>query len=97
MVVACEGLRRIDAKELNSSLGGSRKEGLPERWAEFYEKHEGLKGVMSLSLPGYSSKYDLAVVQISSACGWLCGGDSFWIAKKVSGKWQVDIDTRIPG
>lgn len=96
-VDACDGLRRIDAKELDSYLGDSRKEGVPERWMEFYEKNEGLEGVLSLSLPGYSSQGDLAIVQVSSSCGWLCGGGSFWLVKKASGKWRVDTSKKIPG
>lgn len=97
VVDVCDGLKRMDQKEIDSYLETRGKGSLPERWMAFYEKFPDAKGVMYLSLPGYSTQGDIAVVQVSGVCGWLCGGGSFWILQRVSGHWQVDKNKTVQG
>jgi len=96
-VKLCNGLRAKDSKTLDEELESLSNRGTPERWAALFVKHRGLKGIIRFSLPGYSSKGDVAVVQVAIACGWLCGNGSYWFMKKVSGRWQVDKDVWLPG
>lgn len=96
IVETCEALRLVDRLEIDRYLAASALDS-HDRWAAFYEKFTNAVGVMSLSLPGYSTDGDLAIVQVASACGETCGGGSFWLLRRVSGQWQVEVGKVIPG
>lgn len=89
-VDSCKSMRLVNGDEIDRYLELS-KLGMHERWAAFYEKFIDASGVMAISLPGYSTEGDLAVVQIAGSCGETCGGGSFWVLRKISGRWQVDV------
>lgn len=93
----CEGLRRTDAKEIDNYLENPSWGAMRERWAAFYKRYVDAKGVMTLSLPGYSKSGDVAIVQVSGACNDLCGSGFFWVLRKVAGRWQVDPHRVIQG
>jgi hypothetical protein len=90
MLEACSGFKFVDGKVVDSYLESPEKGGMPERWMAFYAQFPDAEGVMYLSLPGYSKHGDVAIVQVASACGWLCGSGFFWILRKESDRWQVE-------
>jgi len=58
-------------------------------WDGFYQAFPGSSGILSLSLPGYSTNGNLAVVQVAYACGPLCGAGFYWVLEYVHGQWVV--------
>jgi hypothetical protein len=58
-------------------------------WKEFYKEHPHAGGYWQLSLPGYSSADDEALVYVSHGCGWLCGTGHLYLLRKQAGKWEV--------
>lgn len=58
-------------------------------WQPFHQSFPKAAGILSLSLPGYSESGQLAVVQVSYACGLSCGSGEYWILKNIKGKWVV--------
>lgn len=94
VVHTCKFIRLVDREELDRYFEISDTH---EQWLAFYSKFSNASGIMSFSLPGYSTQGDLAVVQIASSCGETCGGGSFWVLRKVSGRWEVEVGKVIPG
>lgn len=89
-VDSCSSMRLVDGDEINRYLELSNLD-IHERWVAFYKEFKDASGVMTISLPGYSTEGDLAIVQIAGSCGETCGGGSFWVLRKTSGRWQVDV------
>jgi hypothetical protein len=87
---SCKSMRLVVGGEISRYLEVSTLN-MHERWAAFYRKFTDASGVMTISLPGYSAEGDLAVVQVAASCGETCGGGSFWVLRKISGRWQVDV------
>lgn len=58
-------------------------------WHGFHNAFPKAVGILSLSLPGYSTNGQVAVVQVSYACGPLCGSGEYWVLRKVDGNWVV--------
>jgi hypothetical protein len=87
---SCAGLKLVESAEINSYLEANPRPAGYDGWAAFYSRFEGSGGLFMLSLPGYSEKRDMAVVQIASACGETCGDGTFWILRKTSGHWQFE-------
>jgi hypothetical protein len=84
----CAGLRLTSQGAVDAALTpreGDRSFG----WSSFYDTFPGAKGVIHLSVPGYSARRDVAVVQVSGACGWLCGGGTWWVLRRQNGRWLV--------
>ena len=86
----CKNLRRTDGGEIDNYLENRSLGGMPERWIAFYKKYVDAEGVTWLSMPGYSTEGDLAIVQVSGACDYLCGSGFFWVLRKTAGQWQVE-------
>lgn len=86
-VETCDKLKRLVTKEVDPAAPG--KGDIYERWAAFYEKNPEVNGIMYFSLPGYSSRRDVAIVQVVGSCGATCGNGVFWILRKESDRWRV--------
>ena len=86
----CRSIRLIDGDEINRYFEQSNLD-MHERWTAFYERFADASGAMNISLPGYSTQGDIAVVQIGTSCGETCGGGSFWVLRRIAGRWQVDV------
>lgn len=92
LVESCASLRIVDKAEIDRYMEipiESRPMGF-DAWSAFYAGFKGAQGLLTLSLPGYSTQRDIAIVQVAGACGELCGNGSFWILRKVSGRWQFE-------
>jgi len=76
-------LRQIRAALEPSVLGGGG-------WQEFHKVFPGAAGTAYLSLPGYSSNGELAIVQVSRGCDYFCGSGFNLVFRKVDGKWTFD-------
>lgn len=58
-------------------------------WQPFHKAFPKAVGLLSLSLPGYSANGQVAIVQVSYACGPLCGSGGYWVLHRVNGNWVV--------
>jgi hypothetical protein len=91
--VACNGARPHREQELqrffDRKLVTSGKASLDEAWEKLYESFPGATGWMSVSLPGYSPKGDIAVVYTAHHCGSLCGQGFYVYLRRANGQWQV--------
>ena len=94
----CDGLKVANQDEIDLYLK-QKKSPQPGcyRWCAFYRRFIDAQGIMSLSLPGYSNQGDFAVVQVSAACGQVCGSTSFWVLRRISGRWQLDPSKSVQG
>lgn len=72
-------------------VAGSKLQALFEKswWPGFRRAYPHASGTFSLSLPGYSLNGTTAIVQVSSACGGLCGGGFYWVLQYANGKWVI--------
>jgi hypothetical protein len=98
-VETCPNLRRVDAQEIDRYLERPKNDRPPgyDRWSAFYGRFLNAQGVVRLSLPGYSEQGEVAVVQVSAACGETCGSGFFWVLHRVSGHWQLDFRNSVQG
>jgi hypothetical protein len=95
----CANLKRVNAAEIDHYLERPKND-RPigyDRWSAFYDRFADAQGVMRLSLPGYSVQGDLAIVEVSAACGETCGSGFFWILRKAAGHWKLDLQSSIQG
>jgi hypothetical protein len=99
VVKACGTLKFVDATELDNYFGAHGPATIPrgDPWEMFYKKFANASGMMSISLPGYSTDGMLAIVQVAAACGQTCGGGSFWILQRTSGHWRIARDKTVQG
>lgn len=84
-------LRRVDQARLTSEIQAAMQNS-PRRtnqWSAFYAKFPNAKGIVRLSLPGYSASGVTAVVQVSIACGDLCKSVSYWVLERAADRWKV--------
>lgn len=91
----CPKLKGASQSEIDVSMNVRQPDGSTIGWPGFYKAFPGATGAMYLTLPGYSKHGDLAVVQVAGACNDLCGGGSYWILRKIDGKWL--LDKTVPG
>jgi len=93
--LSCAGVRLHDRGAIDRLFGlaSASEEGvsLDERWKKFYASFPGAHGWMTLSLPGYSSDRDIALVYVAHYCGSLCGGGAYVYLRRVEGQWKVII------
>lgn len=78
----CKGFMRVSGLKLQSLF---KKSG----WPGFHKAYPNASGTFSLSLPGYSLDGAAAIVQVSGACGGLCGSGFYWVLQYVNGKWVI--------
>ena len=48
------------------------------------------KGILYLSVPGYSNNAELAVVEVSYLCGSVCGWSGLMVFRRANGEWIFD-------
>ena len=60
-------------------------------WAEFYRRYPGSHGSIAFSSVGYNAKGDVALLELETACGTLCGALSNVVVKRVAGRWRVTL------
>jgi hypothetical protein len=86
-----EVLRRVDQTLLSSELQAAMQSSPRhiDQWSAFYAKFPKAKGIVRLSLPGYSTSGETAVVQVSIACGDVCKSVSFWVLERAGTRWNV--------
>jgi len=93
--VACNGLKLaseeviITAFENHNFDSSSKPEYRTAGWEGFYGSFPGSKGLVGVSLPGYSKNADHATVYIRSNCGRLCGSGFTICLQYSDGKWKV--------
>lgn len=83
--VAYRCLRLVDSrsiKKIFASEGASS-------WKLFYKSFPGAKGLIQLTLPGYSSSGSVAGIVVASTCDLLCGGGSLWLFERDRGNWTI--------
>lgn len=91
----CPKLKGASQSEIDVSMSARQPDGSTIGWPGFYKAFSGATGAMYLTLPGYSKRGDLAVVQVAGVCNDLCGGGSYWILRKIGGVWV--LDKTVPG
>jgi len=89
-VEMCLGFKVIASAKINKLFQSEANPAKPVPMRQpFHQSFPKAAGILSLSLPGYSESGQLAVVQVSYACGSLCGSGEYWILHNVKGKWVV--------
>ena len=86
--IGCSRLRPASNAMIAKTFDESGK--IPPDWSDFYAAFPGAKGLIRLSLPGYSADATVAVVLVSGSCNNLCGSGSAWELRRTSGDtWHV--------
>lgn len=58
-------------------------------WPAFYKQYPGSSGLISFSNVGFNEQHDQAFLYASRSCGGLCGEGSYFLLKKVNGRWEI--------
>lgn len=58
-------------------------------WTIFYERYPHSTGILAVSRVGFNSTKEQAFVYVRDACGSLCGGGSYYLLSKTSGRWRI--------
>ena len=94
--LACKGAKLISEQEIqrffDHGSNSANKVSLDEAWKKFYKSFPGASGWTSVSIPGYSSDGEIAVVYVAHYCGTLCGGGSYVYLRRIKGEWKVLVD-----
>ncbi|WP_201316408.1 hypothetical protein [Dyella sp. EPa41] len=91
--LACKGARQHREQEIRRFFDedsmSTGKVSLDEAWKKLFEAFPGATGWTSISLPGYSTDGDIAVVYIARHCGSLCGQGIYVYLRRVNNQWKV--------
>jgi hypothetical protein len=74
----------VDDQTLNSF-----PEDLDKYWSQFYQRHPGSSGLISLSSIGYNSKSDFAILMAYQECGVICGNGYMAALRRVGEIWRI--------
>jgi hypothetical protein len=85
--IACSAIKVVDPQTIDAAFDTQKK---PPSWDNFYAQYPGAAGRGSISLPGYSSKRDHAVVYRLGSCGPLCGSGILQLMRKVGKTWLLE-------
>ena len=58
-------------------------------WPAYYKEYPGSQGILTLSRIGFSGDGTQALFYMSNRCGGLCGGGSYVLMEKRSGRWLI--------
>lgn len=78
----CSAFKRVSRAKIDAAMH-------EKGWSGFYEVFPQASGISYFSLPGYSVDGAKAVVMFSGSCDLLCGATSYWVLKKIEGRWTV--------
>jgi hypothetical protein len=85
--IDCAGLRPATSQAIADAFGNYK---VPADWSDFLAAFPGAKGLVHISLPGYSADKATAVVVVGISCGGLCGsGFALELRRKPDGHWLV--------
>ena len=87
--LGCPAVHPADEEAIAAALRPPAASGRPGGWDGFYASFAGARGLIRLSLPGYSKAGDVAVVYMSSACRGFCGAGFYYELHRVKGAWSI--------
>jgi hypothetical protein len=61
----------------------------PDFWRTFRARYPDAGGILSMTRPGFSRDHSLAVAEVGTRCGILCGAGQYVVLRKVDGVWRV--------
>jgi hypothetical protein len=59
-------------------------------WDIFYNRYPDAPGIITFSIVGFNKTLDQALVYLGIQSNWLAGAGTFYLLKKVDGKWVID-------
>jgi len=87
----CPGIRGATEREIRTTF--ETKSPVTDTanpgWEGFYSHFNGAKGVIRVSLPGYSSDHKRAVIVVSGYRGLLAGAGALLELRKIGSEWRV--------
>lgn len=86
----CPYVKRFSSQKLSYLFSKQCKDFNKCYWKGFYQRYPEATGITYVSLPGYSDNGQTAIVLVVGTCDWQCGNASYWVLKKINGKWVFD-------
>jgi hypothetical protein len=89
---ACPGASVVSKPEVDAAFHADQSlegEDMNSGWRRLFKAFPGSTGLVSLSLPGYSSRGDLAVVYLVVGRGSLAGVGRYVVLKRKQREWTV--------
>ena len=75
---------RVSSTELSRLFKGRAS------WRRFFSRYPKAAGVVRFGVPAINASADRAVLGLSFACGFLCGGGELFVLRRSNGEWMVE-------